>query len=198
MPFRGNDDNWRLEDLVDFESFVLDDRALDEKILEERDRLIYKKTIAPHDANGSLANRRLLRFWLESRREEIRTTGGVLLGDRFLQAHHLLLLVLGLVGLVLGVSYAGAHLTYSGDRPINTFLFFLIVLLQVAVLVAFALRRLLAKALQLFRVFAPIRDMFEHFFSWAIGLAGRLDTMPASLSPDRFPTQTIRKRSIHV
>ncbi len=91
-------------------------------------------------------------------------------GHRFYQAYHLLLFGFGLLGVFLGAGYAGAHLRYFGDRPINALLFFLIVPVQVAVLLLVAMHRAIAKALRSFEGFGAVRELFW----WALSGVGRL------------------------
>lgn len=109
----------RFPDLLDLEWFLKQDEAVDPWAAAERDRAIGLKAL---DAKPSEAPS--LDFWLEERR---RSTPGPLPSTLFRSTRVLTGWVLGLAGLLAGTSLARALLAYSGQDPINVFLFLLAV-----------------------------------------------------------------------
>ena len=104
----------RLPDFLDLEWFLKQDEDIHPRDVAERDRAIGLRARSPEEMT--------LEFWLDERR---RAETGPLPSTLFRSARALAGLVLGLVGLLAGISLAQALLTYSGQDPVNVSLFLL-------------------------------------------------------------------------
>lgn len=114
----------RLGDYLDLEWFLEKDRALEPEALRDRDRgigLAAQALAVPPDRQGF--------FWLQRRREA--EDGGLPSGS-LRSVLILLRAILGVVGLVAGVSLVRALLLYSGVEPVNVSVFLLLAVLPQA------------------------------------------------------------------
>lgn len=154
---------WRLDDLLDYESFLDADEGESAEVLRSRDREIFTRVVAAAaSATPRQAERRgALRLWLEERRRAARAANRaetVLPGEAFAQTSATLRFLLALAGVLLGGGAAWAALTYTrGGEPINALAFFCeFALLQVAILLialfAFVGRRFLPELPSLARL----------------------------------------------
>lgn len=151
---------WNLADLIDLEYLSARDESArkegSERELAGRDRALYLTKIAPalEGERAAPAPRRLLRRWLEARREDLEEAGGEsgdgspLPGALWREVTGALSwLALGF-GALSGLALAGAFLVYTGKEPLNVSAFLgLFVVLQLALLAGqclfFLCRRLL-------------------------------------------------------
>ncbi len=142
----------RFPDVLDLEWFLKQDEAADPRTVAERDRAIGLKAL---DARPSEAPS--LDFWLEERRRTVTTP---LPSALFRSARVLTGWGLGLAGLLAGTSLARALLAYSGQEPINVFLFLL------AVVAPQTLLCLVSCVFVLFRRSAPLPVMSVLSLAW--------------------------------
>ncbi len=125
---------WRLEDLIDFEFLLEQDRQFDPGAVERRDREIARdRLLRPGAQARPLPERRqLFRQWLEARRES-RLPEEPLPGGIFRAAWGLLGKLVALSGLALGAGAAARMLHYEGVQPVNVAAYLgWLVLLQIA------------------------------------------------------------------
>lgn len=122
-------DNWKIKDLIDLEYFIGrrygdDDRDREPETLEF-DRNVYLSFVeAQPPADEPRYRRRLIRHWLERRREYEKTGGreAVLLpGDIFSDTMRITRVLIAVVAIVFGAGLTWSLLTYTGRAPVNVF-----------------------------------------------------------------------------
>ncbi|MFH1953096.1 MAG: DUF2868 domain-containing protein [Pseudomonadota bacterium] len=137
---------WFIKDLIDLEYFLQrDESAEDESAQEslpERDRYIYLNKILPLKKEKQTLNPpRVIRSWLEQRREIERSRSGpntLLPGDAFDEVYGLMRFGFLIVGLLSGAGLAFSFLNYRGTEPLNISVYFAgFVLTQCLVLLFF-------------------------------------------------------------
>ena len=159
--------DWRIDDLIDFEFFLSEDRAASDSDLAARDRAIYAKDIRPLLTGAASDTRGKVRLWLEARRQEWRAAGKELPGQSFRDSYFFLLAVFGFAGLLMGKGLAAWH----GDGPINALAFFLeTVLIQVALIIAAGLGLLFSTRLRSPQGFAPVRGIVRFILTTCVDL----------------------------
>ncbi|MGB8353489.1 MAG: DUF2868 domain-containing protein [Chthoniobacteraceae bacterium] len=126
--------DWRIDDVIDFEFFLAGDKSRTDEEIALRDRAIYSDKV--HRCPEQPDQRKKIRLWLETRREETRRTGEELPGQLFHEAHHFLLTFLCAAGLLFGAAVAASHLYYYGDLPINVLVFLSVTVLPQLLLLA--------------------------------------------------------------
>ncbi|KIH78126.1 Protein of unknown function [Geoalkalibacter ferrihydriticus] len=109
--------DWTVADLVDLEYLLLQDGETDAATLARRDRALYRAHLSAEEDR-----RRLLRRWVELRREALRKSGAAPLpGEVVALILRPLRLLLFFLGGLFGAGLAWGVLSYAGDRPINLF-----------------------------------------------------------------------------
>jgi hypothetical protein len=132
---------WRVGDIIDLEYFFYRDSvsqyAEDQQYLNERDRNIFLNSVRPGIKEGERPDRQyMIRTWLARRRDEISATDGVLPGDGYQSLYSSFRILFVIVGLVLGGGTGLSFLTYTGDRPLNVFVYLTVfVIFQVILLI---------------------------------------------------------------
>jgi hypothetical protein len=119
---------WRIRDIIDLEYFFYRDTvslsAEDQRYLNERDRKIFLNAVRPGMQEGGKPDRRfMIRAWLDRRREEETAGGALLPGESFQSLYRSLRVLFVIAGLVLGGGAGLSFLTYTGDRPLNVFVY---------------------------------------------------------------------------
>jgi len=141
---------WRIRDIIDLEYFFYRDAvsqpAEDQQYLNERDRKIFLNSVRPGMQEGERQDRPfMIRAWLDRRREEESTQEAVLPGESFQGLYSSFRILFVIAGLVLGGGSGLSFLAYTGDRPLNVFVYlsvfvFFQVLLLLLLLVLFLYR----------------------------------------------------------
>ncbi|WP_417915233.1 DUF2868 domain-containing protein [Candidatus Electronema sp. JM] len=115
---------WNTADLLDLEFLVQQDEGEDMARLAARDREIFAALPEQDDA-------RLLRCWLEHRKQNAEKDSVALPGSLWQELTLLFALAAGLAGLISGGGLAFSFLAYSGSEPVNVAAYFaMFVLLQ--------------------------------------------------------------------
>lgn len=143
----------RLGDYLDLEWFLEKDRALEPEALRDRDRslgLAAQALAVPPDGQGM--------FWLQRRRE---SEDGGLPSASLRSVLILLRAVLGMVGLVAGVSLVRALLLYSGVEPVNVSVFLLLAVLPQAGLSLLGVALLALRGARRREVGLSLRPLFD-------------------------------------
>ena len=134
---------WHMRDIIDLEYFfhldAVSQSAEDQQYLNERDRNIFLETVSPDLKQGATPDRkRVIRAWLDRRRQEETAGDTVLPGEGFESLYSSFRMLFVLAGIVLGGGAGLSFLTYTGDRPLNVFAYlFLFVFSQILILVLF-------------------------------------------------------------
>jgi hypothetical protein len=119
---------WRIRDIIDLEYFFHKDAvsqsAEDQQYLHERDRRIFLNSIRPGLIQGETPEpRRVIRAWLNRRRQMEAAEDAVLPGEGFESLYSSFRMLFVLAGIVCGGGAGLSFLTYSGDRPLNIFVY---------------------------------------------------------------------------
>ena len=119
---------WGINDIIDLEYFFHSDAvsqsAADQQYLHERDRNIFLDSVRSGIKAGETPARKLIiRAWLNRRREEEAADDAVLPGESFTSLYGSFRLLFVLAGLFLGSGAGLSFLTYTGDRPLNIFVY---------------------------------------------------------------------------
>lgn len=119
---------WRLRDIIDLEYFLHQDVAArsdgNQKDLHERDRNIYLNSVVPGIKENETPDRRfVIKTWLNRMRETAKNKTAALPGESFESLYGSFRFVFLVVGLVLGGGAGASFLTYTGDRPVNVFVY---------------------------------------------------------------------------
>ena len=131
---------WHISDIIDLEYFFHQDSvassAVDQGDLHERDRNIYLKSVFAGTKEGETPCRSfILKTWLNSRREGEVSRDAILPGEGFDSLYGSLRFLFVVIGLVLGGGMAASFLSYTGDSPVNVFVYLsLFVISQLALL----------------------------------------------------------------
>ena len=113
--------NWSLADVLDFESFVSEDKNTgDPEELKRRDARLWIEQVAPELGPEEIGDRKMVfLLWTRARRSKSTTTLGL-----WLEHGWRILCGCGLVsGLVMAFVVAGGALYYTGERPVNIAVF---------------------------------------------------------------------------
>lgn len=120
---------WQIHDLIDLEYFLgkkfREPVENNDKESRNFDRTAYL-SFPDHDrqSDNSIYRKRLIRHWLEKRREQEKISGntkGVLPGDAFLDAMGIIRLLTLCIALVCGAGLTWSLLSYQGKEPVNVF-----------------------------------------------------------------------------
>ena len=134
---------WRIRDIIDLEYFFHKDAvsqsAGDQQYLNERDRNIFLDSVRPNLQEGKTPDRQLvIRAWLDRRRDEKTDKDAILPGEGFESLYSSFRMLFVLAGIVFGGGAGLSFLTYTGDRPLNVFVYlFVFVFSQVLILLLF-------------------------------------------------------------
>ncbi len=146
---------WRIEDVIDLETFLEEDRSRPGGELRARDQVI-AEAIAKRPGAAS-SDRTRLAGWLEERRGEVHATGRRSVGELFAEARQAAAFFFGAAGFAGGAVLASAHLGYYGERPINALVFFFLALgPQLALLAALLVAGILRGRWTALPGFAPV------------------------------------------
>jgi len=142
---------WHIRDIIDLEYFFYRDAfsptAEDQQYVNERDRKIFLNSVRPMLQEGQRLDRRgMIRAWLVWRRAEETAQEAILPGESFQSLYSSGLILFIITGLVLGGGTGLSFLTYTGDRPLNVFVYlsvfvFFQVLLLLLLFVLFLYRK---------------------------------------------------------
>ena len=131
---------WRIRDIIDLEYFFHKDAvsrsAEDQQYLNERDRNIFLDSVRPFIKEGQNPERQfMIRAWLNRRREDEAAAEAVLPGEGFESLYSSFRILFVIAGFIIGGGAGLSFLTYTGDRPLNVFVYLsLFVFSQVLVL----------------------------------------------------------------
>jgi len=131
---------WRIRDIIDLEYFFHKDAvsqsAENQQYLNERDRNIFLRSVKPSLKEDETPDRQfIIRAWLNWRRQEETAEDAVLPGESFESLYSSFRIFFILAGFFLGGGAGLSFLTYTGDRPLNVFVYlFVFVLLQIFML----------------------------------------------------------------
>ena len=119
---------WRIRDIIDLEYFfhkdVVSQSAEDQQYLNERDRNIFLNSVKPCIKEGETPDRQfIIQAWMNRRREEETAKAAVLPGESFENLYSTFRILFVLTGLVLGGGAGLSFLTYTGDQPLNVFVY---------------------------------------------------------------------------
>ena len=119
---------WRLRDIIDLEYFLHQDVATrtdgNQKDLHERDRNIYLNSVMPGIKENETSDRRfIIRTWLNRMRKTAKTKTVVLPGESFESLYGAFRFIFLVVGIVIGGGLGASFLTYTGDSPVNVFVY---------------------------------------------------------------------------
>jgi len=154
---------WTFRDIIDLEYFFHKDAvsqsAEDQHYLNERDRNIFLDSVRPGIKEGKTADRQFtIKTWLNRRREEETAEEAVLPGEGFESLYGSFRLLFILAGLVVGGGAGLSFLTYTGDRPVNVFVYLtvfvvsqILLLLLLFVLAIYRLKKGVWVVITLFR-----------------------------------------------
>lgn len=124
-----NNVKWRLGDIIDLEYFLHRDAATEaagqEEELHRRDRTVFLESIRPESGEGEIDRQSAIRGWLAWRRKEETAMPGreMLPGQGAEGVYGSFRKLFLLAGLLLGAVLAGSYLAYTGERPVNVFVF---------------------------------------------------------------------------
>ncbi len=131
---------WSIRDIIDLEYFFHQDAvslsAENQQYLNERDRNTFLNSFKSSIKEAKEMDRRvLIKAWLDRRREEEISKTAVLPGESFESLYSLFRMLFVLAGFILGGAAGLSFLSYSGDRPLNVFVYLSVfVLLQILLL----------------------------------------------------------------
>ncbi len=131
---------YRFSDIIDLEYFIQQDQheltKEKRKTIKKRDRQIFLDEFEENGQNSQNEDRRsLIWLWLQKRREkEEKKLRGHLPGALADDAFRITRLIFGLAGLLLGVSLAFSLLNYTGEKPVNVFIYLTFIILTQLVL----------------------------------------------------------------
>jgi hypothetical protein len=119
---------WRIGDIIDLEYFfhrdAVSQTAEDQQYLHERDRTIFLDSVRPGIKEGKTQDRQfIIQAWLNRRREEETAEDAVLPGEGFASLYSSFRLFFVLAGLFSGAGAGLSFLGYTGDRPLNVFVY---------------------------------------------------------------------------
>lgn len=119
---------WRIGDIVDLEYFLHADAGSQSSARQEeihaRDRRIFLEAVAPHVGEGGGPERQvMIRTWLDRRRKMERPGVHALPGETVEGMYSALRLWFSVAGLAAGAVAGMSFLTYTGDSPVNVFVY---------------------------------------------------------------------------
>jgi hypothetical protein len=119
---------WRIRDIIDLEYFFHKDSVSqsgeDQQYLHERDRNIFLSSLKPSRKEGERPERQfIVQSWLNWRRKEEAANADLLPGESFESLYRTCRILFILAGLCIGGGSGLSFLTYTGDRPLNVFVY---------------------------------------------------------------------------
>ena len=119
---------WRIRDIIDLEYFFHKDAvsqyAENQHYLSERDRNIFLRSVKPCLKGDETPSRQfIIRAWLKERREKEAAADAVLPGESFESLYSSFRIFFALAGFIAGGAAGLSFLTYTGDRPVNVFVY---------------------------------------------------------------------------
>jgi hypothetical protein len=119
---------WRIRDIIDLEYFFHKDAVSqsfeNQGYLHERDRNIFLDSVMPGIKEDVTPDRQfIIKTWLNRRREAENAKTAVLPGEGIESLYGSFRLIFLVAGLVLGGASGAAFLTYTGDSPVNVFVY---------------------------------------------------------------------------
>ena len=119
---------WHVRDIIDLEYFFYRDAvsrsAEDQQYLNERDRKIFLNSVKPNLQEGESPDRQfMIRTWLDRRRAKETAQEAILPGESYESLYSSARILFIITGLVLGGGAGLSFLTYTGDRPLNVFVY---------------------------------------------------------------------------
>ncbi|MCL7486547.1 MAG: DUF2868 domain-containing protein [Desulfobulbaceae bacterium] len=135
---------WRIRDIIDLEYFLHQDGITcsgdNQEELHARDRDIFLKDVQPAAGGDKNPDRQFtLMTWLNRRREEDASEAAVLPGAGVESLYGSLRVVFFGAGLVLGGIAGASFLTYTGDSPVNVFVYLAVFVFSQLLLLFFLL-----------------------------------------------------------
>lgn len=131
-------DPLRLKDIIDLEYFFhvdLKEKTGHEQSIRERDRNIFLEYVSPGNlSKGTPDLKSIIKIWLDKRRELSSSEKVTLPGSIFEELNRLFQFFFAVVGVFLGCSIGWSFLSYSGDEPLNVFIYFAVFILSQFVL----------------------------------------------------------------
>jgi hypothetical protein len=135
---------WRIRDIIDLEYFIHKDADHEsggnQVYLHERDRNIFLSSVLPEAQQDETPDRQfVIKTWLNRRRdaENVKTT--VLPGEAFESLYSSFRLIFLVIGLVIGGASGLSFLTYTGNSPVNVFVYLSIFVVSQLLLLLFLL-----------------------------------------------------------
>ncbi len=119
---------WWIRDIIDLEYFLYKDGETPsggkQKDLHERDRNIFLESVMPDIQEYKTPDRQfIIKIWLNRRREEEKTDNTFLPGEGVDSLYGSFRFIFLFIGLLIGGGLGGSFLTYTGDSPVNVFVY---------------------------------------------------------------------------
>ena len=119
---------WHSRDIIDLEYFLHQDEAFsspgDQELVHERDRKIFLDFVMTGAGTAAAPDRQFsIKTWLNRRREAAKSKNEVLPGEHFASLYRSLRTLFAAAGLALGAAAGASFLTYTGDSPVNVFVY---------------------------------------------------------------------------
>jgi len=120
---------WRIRDIIDLEYFLYKDgisqSSEEEQLLFQRDRKIYLNSVMPRVKEGETPKRQfIIQTWLDRRREkEAAGKNTVFPGESYENLYSSFRIFFVLAGFVIGAAAGLSFLIYTGNRPLNVFVY---------------------------------------------------------------------------
>ncbi|MDH3329568.1 MAG: DUF2868 domain-containing protein [Desulfobulbaceae bacterium] len=119
---------WRIRDIIDLEYFFHQDAvsqsAGNQEYLHERDRNIFLNSVTPAIKQDETPGRQfIIKTWLNRRRGAEKSKAAVLPGEGVESLYGSFRFTFLVAGLVLGGAGGLSFLTYTGDSPVNVFVY---------------------------------------------------------------------------
>ncbi|MDW7774247.1 MAG: DUF2868 domain-containing protein [Desulfobulbaceae bacterium] len=147
---------WRIRDIIDLEYFLHQDGVMlsgeNQEQVHARDRNIFLNFVLPAGKDDKAPDRQfIIHAWLNRRRESDDVDAADLPGSGVESLYNSFRFVFLISGLVLGVVSGASFLSYTGDSPVNVFvylsLFIFSQLLLLLLLIVLSLYRMSRKSL---------------------------------------------------
>lgn len=119
---------WRIRDIIDLEYLLHQDAVLhsdgNQEDMHERDRNIFLNAVVPAGGSDKSPDRQfMIKTWLNLRRKEENSQSVVLPGEAVESLYSSCRFVFLAAGLLLGAVSAASFLSYTGDSPVNVFVY---------------------------------------------------------------------------
>jgi len=160
---------WRIRDIIDLEYFLhkdADSRQMEnQQYFHERDRNIFLESVMPELKEDETPGRQfIIKTWLNRRREAEKSKNAVLPGEGIESLYGSFRFIFLVAGLVFGGASGLSFLTYTGDSPVNVFVYLSVFvfsqLLLLLLLFVFSMYRLHKKT---FLSSSPLYTLIRRF-----------------------------------